>query len=92
MTIQKTIDTLVANTAEIKKAYPTVETVVHRIYDIPYSELKSFAGGRHATLHTDVTKQRAFVIHSPIVNGVMDTDIWLYSTVIKIKPAEIIEE
>jgi hypothetical protein len=91
MTIQDTISKLITNTAEIKKSYPTVENVRHCVFDIPYAELKSFAKQIGITLHTDLTQQRAFIIHSPMVEGSMDSDLWLYSTVIKIKPAEIIE-
>lgn len=92
MNIQDTINTLVTNTAEIKKAYPTVENVRHCVFDIPYSDLKAFAGQIRAKLYTDLTQQRAYIIHSPMIDGSMDSDLWLYSTVIKIKPAEIIEE
>lgn len=91
MTIQEIISNLITNTEEIKKAYPTVENVRHCVFDIPYADLKAFARNIHAKMHTDLTQQRAFIIHSPMVNGSMDSDIWLYSTIIKIKPAEIIE-
>jgi hypothetical protein len=92
MDIREIINTLVANTEEIKKAYPTVENVRHCIYDIPYADLKAFAGHIHARLNTDTTQRRAYIIHSPMVDGKMDSDIWIYSKPVTIKPAEIIEE
>jgi len=91
MDIQKTIETLLTNTYEIKKSYPTVDNVRHNIYDVPYAELKTFAQQNHLTLHTDVREKRVHVIYSPIVDNKMDSDIWLYSTVVNIKPAEITE-
>lgn len=92
MDIQATIQKLLANTEEIKKSHPTVENVRHCIYDIPYADLKLFAGSIRAKIYIDLDARRAYIIYSPMVNGTMDSDIWLYSTVIKIKPAEIIEE
>lgn len=91
MDIQKTIETLLTNTADIKKHYPTVDNVRHNIYDVPYSELRDFALENRLTLHTDSKEQRAYVIYAPLVNGAMDIDIWIYSGIVKIKPAEIIE-
>lgn len=92
MNIQQKIDVLLENTQEIRKAYPTVDSVRHVIKDIPYAELKAFATKLGKTFYTDLQQNRAYIIYSPLVNGNMDSDIWLYSTVIKIKPAEIIEE
>jgi gentisate 1,2-dioxygenase len=91
MNIQEIIETLLTNTEEIKKHYPTVDEVRHVIKDIPLHELKQFAKDHHATVHTDKVGCRVYVIYSPMVNGKMDSDIWLYSTVVLIKPAEIIE-
>ena len=91
MDILKTINTLLANTEEIKKSYPTVENVRHNVFDIPYPQLKSFAQQNHLTLHPDIRENRIHVIYSPIVDGKMDSDIWLYSGIVKIKPAEITE-
>lgn len=92
MNIYETIRTLLTNTEEIKKAYPSVENVRHCIYDVPYGDLKSFALDIHAKIHTDITRKRAYIIHSPMIDGTMDSDIWLYSKPLKIRPAEIIEE
>lgn len=92
MEIEKIISTLIINTEEIKKAYPTVENVRHCVYDIPYGDLKSFAGTIHAKLHTDRLRRRAYIIHSPMICGTMDSDIWIYSKPLTIKPEEIIEE
>lgn len=92
MNIQQVIDTLLVNTEEIQKAFPTVTNVRHEIKDIPYSELLEFARFHKKSIHTDETEKRAYVIHNPIINGKMDTDIWLYSTIVTIKPAEIIAD
>jgi hypothetical protein len=71
----------------------SVTEVRCEIFDIPYDELRQFAFEMKATLHTNMEKKRAFVIHNPInVNKEMDTSIWLYSIPVKIKPAEIISE
>lgn len=91
MDIQSIIDTLLVNSEEIKKAYPTVSNIRHQVMDIPYAELKQFAKDKMHTIHTDNITKRAFVIHTPLA-GNMDTDIWLYSTVLKIIPAQIIED
>lgn len=92
MTIQQKIDVLITNTAEIRKAYPTVESVRHVLTDIPYNDLIDFAASLNKTIYTDLHQSRAYIIYSPWVADHLDSDIWLYSTVIKIKPAEIIEE
>lgn len=91
MDIQKAIEALLINTEEIKKNYPTVTNVRHNLKDVPYADLKEFARQHNDTIRTDATESRAYIIYSPLVNGKMDTDIWLYSTVVKIKPVEIIE-
>jgi len=91
MDIQKTIETLLTNTEEIKKHYPTVDNVRHNVFDIPYAELKAFAQQNKLILHTDTKEKRVHVIYSPIIDGHMDSDMWLYSTVVNIKPAEITE-
>jgi len=91
MNIQKTIETLLTNTAEIKKSYPTVDIVRHIVKDIPFSELKTFIIREMLTMHTDKAEKRIYAIYSPLVNGKMDSDIWLYSTIVNIKPAEITE-
>jgi len=91
MDIQKTIETLLANTEEIKKQYPTVDCVRHNIYDVPYAELRDFARENRLTIHTNIKEKRVHIIHSPLVNGQMNSDIWLYSTLLNIKPAEITE-
>lgn len=92
MDIQKTIDTLLVNSEEIKKAYPTVTNIRHEVKDIPYSDLLQFAQSHRTSIHTDAIQKRVFMIYSPMIDGKMDTDFWLYSTVVKIKPAEIIAD
>lgn len=89
--IQEIIDKLLAQTAEIKNKYPTVENVRHSVKDLPYDELKKFAQSLGKTLSVDATESRAFIIHSPFIMGAYDSDIWLYSTSVKFKPAEVIE-
>lgn len=89
--IQEIIDNLLAQTAEIKNKYPTVENVRHSVKDIPYYELRKFAESIGKTLSIDTTESRAYVIHHPFTMGAYDSDIWLYSTVVKFKPAEVIE-
>jgi gentisate 1,2-dioxygenase len=91
MDIKKTIETLLTNTEEIKKHYPTVDNVRHTVYDVPYSDLKTFAIQEMLTIHTEKKEKRVYIIYSPNINGKMDSDIWLYSTIVNIKPAEITE-
>jgi hypothetical protein len=91
MDIHQAIQYLLKNTEEIKKHYTTVVEVRHAIKDIPLDDLKKFAIQQNHTIHTDRLESRAYIIHSPLVNGKMDSDIWLYSTVVNIKPAEITE-
>lgn len=92
MDIQKIIDTLLVNSEEIKKAYPTVTNIRHEIKDIPYEYLKQFAIDHRARIHTDTAEKRVYVIYTPDEVPKMDSDFWLYSTVVKIKPAEIIAD
>ena len=92
MDIQKTIDTLLVNSEEIKKSYPTVKNIRHEVKDIPYSDLLQFARSHRASVHTDATQNRVYVIYTPDEVPKMDSDFWLYSTVVKIKPAEIIAD
>lgn len=92
MDIQKTIDTLLVNSEEIKKAYPTVVNIRHEVKDIPLEDLKQFAKDHRASIHTDAAAKRAYVIYTPDEVPKMDSDFWLYSTVVKIKPAEIIAD
>jgi len=91
MNIKDVISKLITNTEEIKKYYPTVENVRHCVFDIPYADLKAFAVSINAKIYTDLTQQRAYIIYSPMIKGNMDSDIWLYSKPLNIKPAEIIE-
>lgn len=91
MDIHQSIQYLLKNTEEIKQHYTTVVEVRHAIKDIPIADLKEFALQHNHTIHTDKPENRVYVIHSPMVNGKMDSDIWLYSTIVKIKPAEITE-
>jgi len=91
MDILQSIQYLLRNTEEIKKHYTTVTEVRHAIKDIPLADLKEFAKQHKHTIHEDNLQGRVYVIHSPMVNGKMDSDIWLYSTVVNIKPAEITE-
>lgn len=92
MNIQEIIDKLLVNTEEIMKAYPTVTNIRHEVKDIPYSELLEFARLHKNSIHTDPIEKRAYIIHNPIVNGKIDSDFWLYSTIVTIKPAEIIAD
>lgn len=92
MDIQKTIDTLLVNSEEIKKAYPTVTNIRHEVKDIPYSDLLQFARSHRASVHTDAAQKRVYVIYTPVEVPKMDTDFWLYSTRVTIKPAEIIAD
>lgn len=92
MDIQKTIDKLLVNSEEIMKAYPTVTNIRHEVKDIPYSDLKQFAKDHHARIHTDTTEKRVYVIYTPVDLPKMHSDFWLYSTVVTIKPAEIIAD
>ena len=91
MDIHAAIEQLLINTGEIKNSYPTVTEVRHAIKDIPLSDLKEFAKQQNHTIHTDKLEGRVYVIHSPMFNGKMDSDIWLYSTIVKITPAQITE-
>lgn len=93
MTINQRISECLANTLLIKETYPAVETVRYELYNTPYSELLQFARTIKHTLYTDEKKQLAYIIYSPRnLNNQLDTDIWIYSTKLKIKPAEIIDE
>lgn len=92
MDIQQSIKQLLINSEEIRKAYPTVTNVRHEIMDIAYTDLKQFAQSKKHTLHMDNVLKRAYVIHTPFDNGKMDTDIWIYSTPLKIIPSQIIED
>ena len=92
MNIQKIIDTLLANSAEIMKAYPTVKNIRHEIKDIPYSDLLVFSKQHQETIRTNHEQKRVYIIHSPMEACKMHSDIWLYSTIITIKPAEIIAD
>lgn len=91
MDVHEIIDKLLVNTAEIKRHYLTVDTVKHVMKDISYADLKEFAQQHRLTIHTDQMQKRALVIYSPLVGGKMDSDIWLYSKQLNIKPAEITE-
>jgi hypothetical protein len=93
MSIQERINNCLADTLIMRDEYPAVTNVRYELFDIPYAELVAFAQKERLTIHQDMDKQRVFVIHDPFnLNKQMDTDIWLYSTVVKIKPAEIIAE
>lgn len=91
MNIQATINTLLANTEEIRKNYPTVTNVRHVVIDLPYTHLHEFARQHGDMIRTDFSQNRVYVIHTPCVNGKIDSDFWLYSGIVKIKPAEITE-
>lgn len=90
MDIQKTIDTLLVNSEEIMKAYPTVTNIRHELKDIPYKDLLEFGRLHKTSIHMDSEASRAYMIHSPIIKGKMDNDFWLYSAKIIIKAAEVI--
>lgn len=91
MDIHGVVKTILTNSEEIRKHYPTVTNIRHVIKDIPYSDLKEFAMQTQDTMRTDSVEGRAYIIYNPLVNGKYDCDIWLYSTIVKIKPAEITE-
>lgn len=93
MTIQERINNCLADTLIIRDEYPAITCIRYELYDISYDELHQYARENRLTIHTSNEKQRAYVIHSPFnLNKELDTDIWLYSTIVKIKPAEIIAE
>lgn len=91
MDIQAAIKQLLINSDEIREMYPSVTNIRHEIKDIPFAELKAFSISNRHTLHIDEKNSRAYVIHTPWV-GTMDTDIWIYSTILKIQPSTIIED
>lgn len=91
MDINEAIKQLLINSDEIRKAYPTVTNIRHEIKDIPLAELKAFSISNKNTLHIDEKSKRAYVIHAPWV-GNLDTDIWIYSNILKIQPSTIIED
>lgn len=92
MNIQEEITKLLAVSDEVIQAHPTITNIRHELKDIPYLELKAFAATVGKLLQTDQSESRAFIIYSPYANGRMDSDIWLYSTIVKFKPAEVIED
>lgn len=89
--LQQIVDKLLAQTEEIIIKYPTVESIRHTITDIPYNDLQSFAKTHDETIHMNEKEGRAYIIHSPTINNKMHSDIWIYSQVVKFKPAEVIE-
>lgn len=89
--LQQIINKLLAQTEEIISKYPTVENIRHTITDIPYNDLQAFAKTHGETIRMNEEASRAYIIHSPIINNKMHSDIWIYSQVVKFKPAEVIE-
>lgn len=93
MTIQQHITNCINDTMLIRQKYPSVTNVRYEIFDIPLEELRRYAAINKCTLHTNNDIKRAYIIISPLATGTkMDSDIWMYSTIVKIKPAEIISE
>lgn len=89
MTIQERIDWALTKTEDLRKTHTEITNVRYEFKDISYSELREYAMQEKCKLHT--TEDRAYIILCTFASK-YDTDIWLYSKPIKIKPAEIIEE
>lgn len=91
MTIDERIQECLDKTTRLRQEHPAIKNIRYEIMDVPYEDLREFAESQNTQLHTDVRFKRVYTLYSPW-NGIqLDTDIWLYSTVVKIKPAEITE-
>lgn len=88
MTIQDRIDWALSKTEDLRKTHPEITNVRYEFKDIPFGELNAYALANNHKI--DVRDSRAYILVCNL-NDQYDTDIWIYSTIINYKPAEIIE-
>ena len=90
MNIQETIDSYYDIAAKIQAEYPNITNIRFEMKDIPFAILKLFAIENSIDINIPKDSGKpAFIIHHDYARS-MDVDIWLYSTPVTIKPAEII--